>query len=231
MFIGLSRTLGKVGRWRIGVGLRLTGTNFIWMSIILMFVYLFKAMIYMFVFAFWFAYALFYGMFWCGKWTCIGIYRFFKWACIGIYRLVKWLVGVIKGATEVSAQGKEASVSEKAQTVIDGTVDADDDTCAGTVVTETKTEEPTERQESTPRKYVKGRWIASGIIGAVAFIWVLSLFRSFSVFTLIACALDALAALVILPVESVEKKLSDMKINTDIAIILCIILVVVSLFL
>ena len=65
MFIGLSKTLARFGGFRLGVGMRLTKNNIIWMSFIVMFVYLLKATWYMMIICFWIVYALYYGMFHC----------------------------------------------------------------------------------------------------------------------------------------------------------------------
>lgn len=67
MFISFSKTMAKFGGMRLGFGLRITKTNFIWMAFILMFVYLFQAMWYMLVLMGWLVYAVCYGIYWCIK--------------------------------------------------------------------------------------------------------------------------------------------------------------------
>ncbi len=67
MFIGLSKTLARFGGFRLGVGLRLTKNNMIWMAFIIMFVQMLKATWYMMVVCFWMMYAMFYGLWWCFK--------------------------------------------------------------------------------------------------------------------------------------------------------------------
>lgn len=67
MFIGLSKTFAKFGKFRIGAGLRITKSNVLWMSIIVMFVSLFQLCWYMMVLCFWLMYAVCYGIYWCIK--------------------------------------------------------------------------------------------------------------------------------------------------------------------
>lgn len=67
MFISLSKTIGKVGGFRIGIGKRITSKNAWWMCLILCFVATFQLMWYMMVLCFWLMYAMFYGMWWCCK--------------------------------------------------------------------------------------------------------------------------------------------------------------------
>lgn len=67
MFIGLSKTFAKFGKFRIGAGLRITKKNMFWMSIIVMFVSLFQLCWYMMVLCFWLMYAFCYGIYWCIK--------------------------------------------------------------------------------------------------------------------------------------------------------------------
>ena len=66
MFIGFSKTLARFGGFRIGLGLRLTKKNAIWMLFVLMLVYLFKAIWYLMILYFWLIYAVIY-------WTVYGI--------------------------------------------------------------------------------------------------------------------------------------------------------------
>ncbi|MBO7149342.1 MAG: hypothetical protein J6V71_00455 [Clostridia bacterium] len=67
MFISLSKTIAKVGGFRLGVGLRITKNNILWVSIILMFVYMIQLTWYMMVLCGWIMYAMFYGIIWCVK--------------------------------------------------------------------------------------------------------------------------------------------------------------------
>lgn len=67
MFISLSKTIGKVGGFRIGIGKRITSKNAWWMCLIICCVAIFQLMWYMMVLTFWLMYAMFYGMWWCCK--------------------------------------------------------------------------------------------------------------------------------------------------------------------
>lgn len=67
MFVGLSKTLSKFGGFRLGIGMRITKNNMIWMSLLIMVVQLFKAVWYLMIIAFWIMYAMFYGLYWCIK--------------------------------------------------------------------------------------------------------------------------------------------------------------------
>ena len=49
MFLSLSKTLARFGGFRLGLGLRLTKKNAIWMLFLVMFVYLLQAMWYMMI--------------------------------------------------------------------------------------------------------------------------------------------------------------------------------------
>ncbi len=62
MFISLSKTLAKFGGFRLGVGMRMTKNNMIWMSLIVMFMQLMKAMWYLMIICFWLVYAMIYGI-------------------------------------------------------------------------------------------------------------------------------------------------------------------------
>ena len=64
MFVGLSKTFAKFGKFRIGAGLRLTKKNAAWMLVILMFVWMFQLCWYMMVLSFWMIYAVCYGIYW-----------------------------------------------------------------------------------------------------------------------------------------------------------------------
>ena len=63
MFISLSKTVARFGGIRLGMGLRITKSNAIWMSFIVMFVYMLQAMWYMMIISFWLMYAICYGLF------------------------------------------------------------------------------------------------------------------------------------------------------------------------
>ena len=64
MFISLSKTLARVGGVRLGLGIRMTKNNIIWMSLIIMTIQIFKAMWYMMIVVFWLMYAMIYGVVW-----------------------------------------------------------------------------------------------------------------------------------------------------------------------
>ena len=78
MFISLSKTIGRVGGFRFGVGKRITAKNAWWMFLILAFVYLGQLMWYMCVVMFWLMYAMFYGMWWLMKAMVKGIIALFS---------------------------------------------------------------------------------------------------------------------------------------------------------
>ncbi len=67
MFISFSKTIARFGGFRLGVGMRVNKKNAIWVSLIVMFVAMFKAMWYMMILCGWLIYAMFYGMYWCIK--------------------------------------------------------------------------------------------------------------------------------------------------------------------
>lgn len=75
MFITLSKTIGRVGGFRIGVGKRITSKNAWWMCLLICFVAMFRLMWYMMVLAFWLMYAMCYGIWWCCKKLVQGIVR------------------------------------------------------------------------------------------------------------------------------------------------------------
>lgn len=62
MFLSFSQTLARFGGFRLGLGLRLTKKNSIWILFIMMFVYIVRAMWYMGVLIFWLIYAMVYGI-------------------------------------------------------------------------------------------------------------------------------------------------------------------------
>lgn len=82
MFISLSKALAKCGGFRMGLGLRITKKNAIWMAFIVMFVCLMQAMWYMMIISFWLAYAICYGLF------------------LGIKKLIQIIVTVVKNKKE-----------------------------------------------------------------------------------------------------------------------------------
>ncbi len=63
MFISFSKTIAKFGGFRLGVGMRVTKNNAVWMSFVVLFIELFKLIWYMIVFAFWLAYIICYGLY------------------------------------------------------------------------------------------------------------------------------------------------------------------------
>lgn len=67
MYISFSKTVAKVGKLRIGAGLRVTKKNAIWMSFLVMFVSVVKLTWYMIIFCGWLIYAIYYGTHWCIK--------------------------------------------------------------------------------------------------------------------------------------------------------------------
>lgn len=60
MFISFSKTLARFGGFRLGLGMRMTKKNAIWMLFVLMFVCIFKMMWYMMILCFWLMYAMIY---------------------------------------------------------------------------------------------------------------------------------------------------------------------------
>lgn len=67
MFIGFSKTIAKFGGFKLGVGMRLNKKNAIWVSMIALFVVMFKLMWYALVLCGWLMYAFFYCIYWCFK--------------------------------------------------------------------------------------------------------------------------------------------------------------------
>lgn len=67
MFVSLSRTLRKFGGARLGLGIRITAKNALWMSLIVLFVCMFQLAWYMVLLCFWLVYAVCYGLLWCIK--------------------------------------------------------------------------------------------------------------------------------------------------------------------
>ena len=64
MFLGFSKTMARFGKFRLGVGMRLSKKNAPYLFIILMFVWMFQLTWYMMVLCFWMMYAIGYGMYW-----------------------------------------------------------------------------------------------------------------------------------------------------------------------
>lgn len=62
MFISFSQFSKKFGGLRFGLGVRVTKNNMIWMSLIALFVLMFKLCWYMMVLCFWLIYAVIYGI-------------------------------------------------------------------------------------------------------------------------------------------------------------------------
>ena len=62
MFISLSRVFAKIGGFKMGLGVRITKKNAIWMSFVVCFVCMLQATWYMMVLCFWLVYAMFYGI-------------------------------------------------------------------------------------------------------------------------------------------------------------------------
>ena len=69
MFISFSKTIARFGGFRLGVGMRLSKKNAIWMSLIVLFVAMFQLMWYMLILCGWMMYAVCYGIYWCIKKT------------------------------------------------------------------------------------------------------------------------------------------------------------------
>lgn len=67
MFITFSKTIGKIGGVRFGIGKRVKAENAWWIALLLLFVYIFQLLWYGTIAAFWLIYAMFYGMWWCCK--------------------------------------------------------------------------------------------------------------------------------------------------------------------
>ena len=67
MFLSLSKAMVRFGKLRLGLGIRITKKNVIYMGIVLMFVYIMQACWALMVLCFWLAYAVCYGMYWCIK--------------------------------------------------------------------------------------------------------------------------------------------------------------------
>lgn len=73
MFISLSKTIGHVGGFRLGVGKRITSKNAWWMFLGIAVIYTVKLGWYLFVVMLWCIYAMLYGMWWLTKAIVKGI--------------------------------------------------------------------------------------------------------------------------------------------------------------
>lgn len=62
MFISLSRVFAKIGGFKMGLGVRITKKNAIWMSFVVCFVCILQATWYMMVLCFWLVYVMIYAM-------------------------------------------------------------------------------------------------------------------------------------------------------------------------
>lgn len=67
MFLSLSKTIVRYGKLRLGLGIRITKKNVIYMGFILMFVYMLHACWYLMILLGWLVYAVCYGIWWCIK--------------------------------------------------------------------------------------------------------------------------------------------------------------------
>ena len=63
MYLSLSKTMAKFGKLRLGLGIRITKKNAIFMLFVSFIVATFQLMWYMLVFMFWLMYVIFYGFF------------------------------------------------------------------------------------------------------------------------------------------------------------------------
>ena len=65
MFLTFSKMMAKIGGFKLGLGIRITKKNVLWMSWIVMIICMFQAVWYMMVICFWLMYAVMYGLWWC----------------------------------------------------------------------------------------------------------------------------------------------------------------------
>lgn len=63
MFISFSKTLAKVGGFRLGFRKRITSKNLLWVSLLYLTVVMFQLMWYSMVLVAWLVYAFFYGVY------------------------------------------------------------------------------------------------------------------------------------------------------------------------
>ena len=62
MFVGFSKTIARVGGFRLGVGIRMNKNNAVWVMFLLMFVVMFQMVWYMLLLCGWMIYAIIYAM-------------------------------------------------------------------------------------------------------------------------------------------------------------------------
>ena len=67
MFISLSKTLAKVGGFRLGLGIRMNKRNAPLLWCLTLFVSMFQLMWYLTILCLWLMYAMCYGIYWCIK--------------------------------------------------------------------------------------------------------------------------------------------------------------------
>lgn len=67
MFLSLSKTIVRFGKMRLGLGIRITKKNVVFMGFILMIVYIFQACWYLLILCGWLIYAIIYGACLCIK--------------------------------------------------------------------------------------------------------------------------------------------------------------------
>lgn len=67
MFFSFSKTIARFGGFRLGLGIRITKKNAVWIALLTMFVAMFQLMWYMLLLCGWMIYAVCYGIYWCIK--------------------------------------------------------------------------------------------------------------------------------------------------------------------
>ena len=67
MFFSFSKTIVRFGKMRLGLGIRITKKNVIYMGFVLMFVYMLQACWYLMILLGWLVYAACYCVWWCIK--------------------------------------------------------------------------------------------------------------------------------------------------------------------
>ena len=67
MFISFSKTIARLGGFRLGFGMRLNKKNAWWLALIILFVAIIKLTLYAMVLCGWMMYAMIYGIYWCIK--------------------------------------------------------------------------------------------------------------------------------------------------------------------
>ena len=113
MFISLSKSFGKVGGFRIGIGKRVTSKNAWWLALIVFFVAIFQLMWYMMVFCFWLMYAMCYGLWWCIKKPVQGLIILIKKTLSKKAEIKKLGKSVASGFTSDSAENANEPVAEE----------------------------------------------------------------------------------------------------------------------